>query len=148
MNPLKNPIQEQSSINSIGILIILVLLVFLIQALMTLATDIIDFVNYVVPKVSEEDKYFQRSEISAYSPRIQETDNTPTINAMGLRVKEGDIANNCLPFNSLVEIEGKIYVVRDRMNLRYGCNHFDIFTWNTQEALNFGRQIMAVKIIN
>jgi len=129
-------------------IVFLFLMYKLCMGLSVLAVDTIDLLDYLTPKVSEEDKYFQRSEISAYSPRFEETDSTPTINAMGLKVREGDVANNCLPFNSLVEIKGKVYAVRDRMNSRYGCNHFDIFTWNTQEALNFGRQTMAIKIIN
>jgi len=85
--------------------------------------------------------------ISAYTPRPEETDNTPFINAMGLRVQNGDVANNCLPFETSVLIDNKIYKVRDRMNSRYNCEYFDILMFDLQEARKFGRQIKLVTIL-
>jgi hypothetical protein len=40
----------------------------------------------------------------------------------------GIIANNCLPFHTVVEIRDNHYLVEDRMNARYGCSVFDILT--------------------
>jgi len=53
------------------------------------------------------------------------------------------IANNCLPKNTEVEIEGLgRFVVLDRMNSRYGCEYFDIAMPGDKviEAIQFGRQ--------
>lgn len=85
--------------------------------------------------------------VSAYNPLPEQTDDTPFINAMGKKVQDGDIANNCLPFETEVEMEGKIYTVRDRMNSRYNdCRYFDIFMWSEEEAINWGRRTMEIKI--
>lgn len=83
--------------------------------------------------------------ITAYSPRIEETDNTPRITASNKEVKEGYVANNCANFGDRVEIEGLgVYEVQDRMNSRYGCDRWDIFFENTQEAINFGVKELTV----
>lgn len=50
------------------------------------------------------------------------------------------VANNCLPFGIKVFIKGKSYVVGDRMNSRYGCDHFDILMPDYDSAIRFGRQ--------
>ena len=99
-----------------------------------------DVINIEVPKKEI------RAEVSAYNPLPSQTDSTPDINAMGFKVREGDIANNCLAFETKVEIDGKIYTVRDRMNRRYGCEHFDILMMDYKEALKFGRQLKQIKI--
>lgn len=87
--------------------------------------------------------------ISAYTPRIQETDDSPLINAMGLQVQEGDIA--CPRFIELgtqVEIDNVVYTCRDRMNARYANTYnFDIFMYDLNSAKTFGRQIKIIKII-
>jgi 3D (Asp-Asp-Asp) domain-containing protein len=86
--------------------------------------------------------------LTAYTPREEETDSTPLITASGETVRNGIVANNCLPFHSVVEIQGMKYVVLDKMNSRYGCEHFDIFMWDLVEARNFGRQNLIVKILS
>ena len=84
--------------------------------------------------------------VSAYNNLEAQTDSTPNINAMGVQVREGQIANNCLPFNTRVEIKGKTYSVTDRMNKRYDCSHIDIFMFSQSEAKKWGRQEIKVKI--
>jgi 3D (Asp-Asp-Asp) domain-containing protein len=84
--------------------------------------------------------------ITQYTPRPEETDSTPFITASGKRVEEGIVANNCLEFGTLVEIENEFYMVEDRMNKRFGCNHFDIFAFSLEEALKFGKQTLSVTI--
>lgn len=85
--------------------------------------------------------------ITAYTPSIDETDNYPFINASNKSVQIGDIANNCLALGSRVRIGAREFVVRDRLNPRYGCNHFDVFMWNKNEALQFGKQRKVVEIL-
>jgi len=63
--------------------------------------------------------------LTAYNPVSWQCDSTPHITASGKYVKEGYVANNCLPFGTIVEINGKYYEVQDRMNSRYGCEHFE-----------------------
>lgn len=80
------------------------------------------------------------------------TDNTPCITASGLNVcnhkGRGVIANNCYSFDSVVVIGGISYDVNDRMNARYPCNVFDIWFPTYEEAINWGRREVEVKIYN
>ena len=85
--------------------------------------------------------------VSAYTPREEETDSSPLITASNKRVRDGIVANNCLKFGSVVKIAGKNYIVEDKMNKRYSCQYFDIFMWSLDEALEFGRQNLEVKIV-
>ena len=85
--------------------------------------------------------------ITAYTPSTNETDDTPFINAANKRVAKGDIANNCLPFGTRVRIDGNIFTVRDRLNARYGCLHFDILTFDKTKALEWGKQKKVVEVL-
>lgn len=82
--------------------------------------------------------------VTAYNPVEWQTDSTPHITASGSHVREGIIANNCLKFGTLVEINGEVYVVEDRMNQRYGCEHFDILMFGIDEAKEFGKRNLLV----
>jgi 3D (Asp-Asp-Asp) domain-containing protein len=66
--------------------------------------------------------------------------------ASGKEVYIGAIANNCLKFGTLVEIDGETYTVEDRMNRRYNCDNFDIYMESRAEAVKFGRQAKNIKI--
>lgn len=85
--------------------------------------------------------------VTKYNPVPEQTDSSPTINAMGRKVQQGDIANNCLPFGTKVIIDGRKYTVRDRMNSRYGCKNFDILSFDYQDAINWGVKEKKVLII-
>ncbi len=85
--------------------------------------------------------------VTAYTPSADETDDTPFINAANKRVEKGDIANNCLPFGTRVRIDKDIFIVRDRLNKRYGCLHFDILTFDKTKALEWGRQKKVVEVL-
>jgi 3D (Asp-Asp-Asp) domain-containing protein len=91
-------------------------------------------------------KYFVLGSLTAYTAREEETDSTPFITASGETVRNGIVANNCLPFHSIVEILGDKYVVLDRMNSRYDCEHFDLFMWSLEDARNFGVKNLIVKV--
>ena len=86
------------------------------------------------------------AEITAYNPLPEQTDDTPFIMASMERVFEGAVAcPRDLPFDTEVEILGKRYICKDRMNIRYK-NHFDIFMFSYEDAIQFGRQLLEVKI--
>ena len=87
-------------------------------------------------------------EFSAYTSEVGQTDSSPFTMASGKRVYDGAIANNCLEFGSKVEINGKVYTVEDRMNRRYGCEHFDIWMVDKEDALSFGLRQLEYLIIN
>ena len=89
-----------------------------------------------------------QAEVSAYTASPEETDSTPNITASNELVRDGIVANNCQPFGTRVLIQGKVYEVADRMNKRYGCNHYDIFMWDKTQALQFGRQKLPITILS
>lgn len=84
--------------------------------------------------------------ITAYTARTEETDDSPTITASNQIVREGIIANNCLPFGAKVKIDGREYEVQDRMNKRYDCNHYDIYFEDLDEAKIWGVKKLSVEI--
>ncbi len=93
--------------------------------------------------------------IYAYSSEIAQTDNSPFITASGKKVREGIIANNCLPLGSEVAIYQetlsggdkvfRVYDVEDRMNKRYGCDIFDVWQNSKAKAVAFGKQHLEVR---
>ena len=103
---------------------------------------------YISNEARAQDRGIIMAEVSAYTARMVETDSTPTITASNKKVREGIVANNCLPFGSIVEISGRKYEVQDRMNKRYGCSHFDVFHWSLVEARKFGRQSLKVVLLD
>lgn len=91
---------------------------------------------------------------TAYSPRVQETDETPFITASGTRTRDGVIAANFLPFGTKVRFPDlfgdKIFTVEDRMNRRYTNaypHRIDMAFEKTKDAIRFGRQAIALEII-
>ncbi len=105
------------------------------------------------PKVPEPKVEVVRSyigEITAYTSREEETDDTPTIGAMGTEVHWGVVATNAYPFGTKMrfpEIYGdEIFVVKDRMNSRYK-HRIDIWFPEHPKALKFGIQNARVEII-
>jgi 3D (Asp-Asp-Asp) domain-containing protein len=94
------------------------------------------------------DQTIQKAGIfTAYTASVAETDSTPTITASNQEVKNGIIANNCLPFGTRISVNGEIYEVQDRMHTRYGCDYFDIFMTNYSKAIDFGRQELEYELI-
>jgi len=89
----------------------------------------------------------KHGEFSAYNAEVGQTDSDPTTMANGQKVFDGAIANNCLPFGTKIEVNGRVYTVADRMNKRYDCNNFDIFFNSRAEALQFGRKKLDYTIL-
>jgi len=86
-------------------------------------------------------------EVSMYNNLPEQTNSDPNTTANGDTVYVGGVANNCLPFGTRVLINDEVYVVNDRMNSRYPCKNFDLFSFSKEEAINFGRQELVIKII-
>lgn len=83
---------------------------------------------------------------TAYAPSPYQTDNTPCLTAAGTRVRPGTVAANWLPLGTLLNINGDVYIVEDRMHPRFQRS-IDIFFPSTSQALEFGRRLLTVSII-
>lgn len=88
---------------------------------------------------------------TAYSSSVDETDDTPFITASGDYVAEGIIANNGLPFGSLVKLPDlfgeKIFIVKDRMHPRKTSTQVDIWFPSKSSALKFGAKLTTMEIL-
>lgn len=85
---------------------------------------------------------------SAYAPSPYQTDATPCITAAGTIVRPGVVATNFLPLGTIISIDGKKYIVEDRMNSRYDGYYLDIWFPSTSEALDFGRKKLPITIVD
>ena len=99
-------------------------------------------------QASSNQNIFGMGEFSAYNSEENQTDSDPFIMASGKWVYDGAVANNCLPFGTKIKVNGKVKVVEDRMNSRYGCEHFDIWMEKYDDAIAFGRKTMTYEVIN
>lgn len=89
--------------------------------------------------------------VTAYSSSIWETWGCPYTTAFNTRVRDGIVANNMLPFGTMVRFPklfgDKIFVVEDRMNCRKGDYHFDIWFPSRPAALQFGVERTVVEVL-
>jgi 3D (Asp-Asp-Asp) domain-containing protein len=80
---------------------------------------------------------------SAYNSLPGQTDSSPWTTASGTRCREGVLASNHFPIGTKIYLEGekgfngKVFVVEDRMNKRYG-KKIDIWFRHYDDAVNFG----------
>lgn len=99
-------------------------------------------------------------EISAYTSRRCETDDTPFFTSTGENVRPGIIAvgrkimpngaytrKPFLQYGTKVKINGKVYEVQDIMNNRYQGYYLDIWMKSYREAIQFGRRKLKVEIL-
>ncbi len=88
---------------------------------------------------------------TAYSSRVEETDDTPFITASGTHVHEGTMAANWLPFGTKVRIPelfgDRVFTVEDHMNKRHQGNSIDVWFNDTQKALRFGVAHTRIEIL-
>ena len=86
--------------------------------------------------------------ITAYSSRVEETDDRPFEAASGKTVYDGMVANNKFPFGTKIRIPelygDKVLTVDDRMNSRKWGNQFDVWYDNYPEAKKFGAKFGIV----
>ncbi|WP_051261624.1 3D domain-containing protein [Desulfovibrio inopinatus] len=92
--------------------------------------------------------------VTAYSPRPQETDDTPGITASNTRVREGivavsrDLFRQGWVFGKKVYIKNHgVFTISDLMNKRKQKS-MDIFMHNTNKALEFGRRKLEVILLD
>jgi 3D (Asp-Asp-Asp) domain-containing protein len=97
-------------------------------------------------RYAKPDHILIAGQVTAYSSEVGQTDSTPFHTANGTRVERGVLANNCLSFGTRVEIDGEEFFVNDRMNKRYGCQDFDIWFEDTDEAIIYGKKLKVIKI--
>jgi 3D (Asp-Asp-Asp) domain-containing protein len=94
-------------------------------------TEPIEIIEEISPPVIE---YSEVGIFFTYNAEKGQTDGNPRRTASGNEVREGIAANNCLPFGTIIEVEGKgRFEIQDRMNKRYGCDDFDIFKENKKD---------------
>lgn len=84
--------------------------------------------------------------ISAYTAHSDETGRGDGITASGQKAQAGrTIAMDDVPFGTRVEINGHIYIVEDRFGGGY-TNRIDIYMDTKEEAFQWGRRYLTVKI--
>ena len=85
--------------------------------------------------------------VTAYTSEIAQTDGDPFTTASGTTVHRGTAAANFLPFGSIIQLNGELYTIEDRLNSRYN-NLFIVDIWmdSLSEARTFGAQILPVTI--
>ncbi len=87
--------------------------------------------------------------VTAYNPIVEQTDSRPCEGALpeiNLCTTTLDIvATNELPLRSIVQINGKEYLVADRTNSKYHYR-YDILMRDKQDAINFGKKILMIKV--
>lgn len=109
-------------------------------------TDDVYLFYYDVPR---EEWYEMEVLTTAYNSLPEQTDSTPFITASGTQTRDGIVACNCLPFGTVIEIDGKFYEVEDRMNSRYTCDGIwkvDIWMEHYEDAKQYGKQTTTIKI--
>lgn len=87
------------------------------------------------------------AEVTAYSSSVDETDDTPNLNAAGTRPDHGSIA--CPRYYELGTefiIEGIHYTCDDRMARRFP-DRFDIWMESKEKALEHGVKTMEVQVV-
>jgi len=86
--------------------------------------------------------------VTAYSSEPRQTDSTPFTTAWITPVRDGVVALNFLPKGSVVRFPDlygdKIFVVEDRMNVRY-TYRADIWMTTREEAKQFGIQYVRME---
>lgn len=86
--------------------------------------------------------------VTGYSSTVDQCDSTPFITADGSRVAEGGIAcPRYIPFDTMIMIDGEIYICNDRMNKRY-AHRFDIWFADRISAIEFGVQKKEIIQLN
>jgi 3D (Asp-Asp-Asp) domain-containing protein len=106
------------------------------------------------PPAVEEEKYevlkSYKGEVTAYTSREEETDETPFTSASGETVYWGMIATNAYPFGTHVRFPDlygdKVFEVKDRMHSRYK-RRMDIWFPELGRADDFGLRTTKIEIV-
>ncbi len=88
--------------------------------------------------------------VTSYNSEPGQTDSTPFITAFGTQVRDGIVATNYLPKGTKVRFPDlygeKIFVVEDRMNIRYN-KQVDIWSADKQFSRAFGARYLRMEIL-
>lgn len=103
--------------------------------------------NYLLMALLVFNIYSQDVVVTAYTADPDECGGRGEgITASGYKATEGvTVAADHLPFGTIVEIDGNMYIVTDRFGGGYD-NKIDIFMQDKEKAFQFGRQVKTVKI--
>ena len=103
----------------------------------------------VVVELPRIEKEFD-CEVTAYTSRPEETDDTPFIAASGHTVHWGMVASNAYPFGTQLRFPDlygdKVFVVKDRMHSRY-TSRMDIWFPEYEKAKSFGLKKTKVQVL-
>jgi len=100
-------------------------------------------------------KYAIKTTITAYNSEVGQCDDTPCITANGFNVckhaKEDTIAMNGMKMGTKVRFPdlfgNKVFVVRDRMNARYGSTRADVWMISKADAKKFGVKVARMEVL-
>lgn len=111
--------------------------------------------NYLPENDERGVAYVTKIVFTAYNSEVGQCDSTPCITANGFNVckhdKEDTIAMNGIKFGTKIRIPDlfgdRVFVVRDRMNSRYGSNRADIWMKDKAAAKQFGVKLAKVEVL-
>ena len=88
--------------------------------------------------------------VTAYTSRVEETDDSPFVAAWGDKVYWGMLASNAFPKNTLIQIPdyfgSKVFTILDRMNPRY-YYHLDIWMPDLNNAKTWGSKYIKIVVL-
>ncbi|MFH1745202.1 MAG: hypothetical protein ABH881_03490 [bacterium] len=113
------------------------------------------FANSLPINQDRKIKRIDSAVLTAYNSDVWQCDDSPCITANGFNVCEHNIedtiAANYLPFGTKLRIPelfgDRVFIVRDRMNKRYGDYRMDVWMKKGSDAKNFGVKRAKVEIL-
>jgi 3D (Asp-Asp-Asp) domain-containing protein len=101
-------------------------------------------------------KYTVTAVLTAYNSEIGQTDDSPCITANGFDVckhgVEDTVAINGMKMGTRVRFPDlfgdKVFIVRDRMNSRYGSTHVDVWMLSRADAKVFGVKSAKMEVLD
>ena len=102
-----------------------------------------------------EVSYTRNVVFTAYNSEVGQCDSTPCITANGFNLCEhgieDTIAMNGIKMGTKIRVPelfgDQIFVVRDRMNSRYGSDRGDVWMLEKQEAKEFGVKLAKIEVL-
>jgi len=110
-----------------------------------------------LPKNSAvESKYEVNEVLTAYTSEAAQTDDSPCITANGFDLckhgQEDTVAINGVKMGTRVRFPdlfgNRVFVVRDRMNARYGSNRADVWMLSKANAISFGVKVARMEVLD
>ena len=100
-------------------------------------------------------KYEVNEVLTAYTSEAAQTDDSPCITANGFDLckhgQEDTVAINGVRMGTRVRFPdlfgNRVFVVRDRMNSRYGSNRADVWMLSKANAISFGVRVARMEVL-